>query len=92
MTQREKLREELEDKWPQFSGWSCVGNPEREEHIGYDLIADFILADRGRTVEPLRVIKEKILRYTGIIGWISQDEDLRKGYDETLKNAGIEEI
>lgn len=53
-------------------------------------IADFILADRKRIVEPLRYVKECTLYNFGRSGWIHHDNLLTKAIDNALKLAGLE--
>lgn len=52
-------------------------------------VADFILKDRERIVRPLVECKNKVLKYSGLIGWITLTDTLTKPVDETLKLSGI---
>ena len=55
------------------------------------MLADFIIEDRKRIVEPIKEVKEGCLYNFGRSGWIHHDNLLTKAIDATLKNAGIEQ-
>lgn len=81
MNEREKLIKELNK--------TClVYVPGNGSRYSDEKLADFIIADRKRIVEPLVEFKERTHKLFGISGWIRVDNLIRKAIDETLKNAG----
>lgn len=57
--------------------------------MSFDRIADLILADRKRIVEPLVNFKNKCIATYGHKSW-NRLTDTAKTIDETLKMAGVE--
>lgn len=75
MTTREELVKEL-NKLP------VISYATYPDEWGLEIIADFIISDRKRIVEPL--VKFKKYRY-------NRGSNVNSAIDEILKNAGIEQ-
>jgi hypothetical protein len=73
MSEREKLVRELVEQ--------CMD--ENEWYLNVLLVADFILADRARIVEPLVEYKKKS-KVCSVYGF-----DMSDAIDKTLSNAGV---
>lgn len=58
-----------------------------EQGSAYDLIADFILSDRKRIVEPLVKSLEKCEKS---VDAFEEHDIINRGIYETLRNAGID--
>lgn len=78
-TERERLIEELVKLYDEQSISLTSSN-----------IADFIIQDRARIVDPIKEYKENILKYSGLIGWVKLDNKHKEAIDETLKRGGVE--
>lgn len=70
----DKARDKLKEQLAAYLGYNMYDQ---------DKVADFILADRKRIVEPLVDYKQKHKN-----GWGNFDSD--EYIDETLRNAGLE--
>ena len=81
MTERERLIEEL-DKLQDERGYTI-----RDMIEDCSFIADFIIADRKRIVEPLVKCFDE---YTKYVDFINAHAALCRGGIETCKNAGVE--
>ncbi len=82
MTQREKLIKELSEvnkQWLNSEGSLVWG----------EYLANWVLADRARIVEPLVRHKNLILKVLGTSSWDEKDAPYN-AIDESLKLAGIE--
>lgn len=82
MSTREELIKELEEKFRlarNIAEWDLS-----EEFDYFGGLADFIIEDRKRIVEPL--VKARNSK------WLTEIEDpiIREGIDQTLNNAGVE--
>lgn len=76
---REELIKELGLKMPAL-------DRHLPDHIQF--IADFIIKDRKRIVDPIKKHKDLIIKLMGSLSW-DDDDALYGSINETLKNAGV---
>lgn len=83
MTEREQLIKELSKLGAKSVGYGYF------DYVG--VLADFIISDRKRIVEPLVDFRNNVHKYGGLIAWIRLDNKEREAIEKTLLNAGIGE-
>lgn len=80
-TEIEKLIEELKKE---FSSWMYL------EERGWRLLADFILADRKMTVEPIKWVLNEKSHKEWPDNVIDEWQNFKIASHKILKNAGVE--